>query len=260
MQGLTYRNGSYETSSPHGSIISRKLPSSVFFIRLLYRITEARIKSGKSLYDYTAWYEDCLKLLRALEDAGCIFRITGIENLTEHRGSCVIVANHMSTLETVVLSAITFPMKKISFVVKEDLIRYPLFGPVLAATDPIVVTRTQPRKDLITVLKEGTRSLGEGRSVVIFPQTSRSTELRAEQFNTIGVKLAKRADVPIIPLALKTDAWRTGGYLKDLGRIDPSHPVYFSFGKPLSVQGQGGSVHRAILEFIQKNLREWKKN
>ena len=47
-------------------------------------------------------------------------------------------------------------------------------------------------------------------SVLIFPQTTRELFFDPKKFNTLGIKLAKRAKVPVIPIAVKTDAWWHG--------------------------------------------------
>ena len=79
---------------------------------------------------------------------------------------------------------------------------------------------------------------------------NKAAKLDPSEFNTIGVKLAKRAGVPVVPIALKTDAWGNGKHLKDFGKIDPSKKVRFVFGRPLLVSEQGGEEHRAIIAFI----------
>ncbi|OUC07563.1 glycerol acyltransferase, partial [Litorilinea aerophila] len=78
------------------------------------------------------------------------------------------------------------------------------------------------------------------------------------QFNSIGIKLARKAQVPVVPVALKTDAWGIGRIIKEIGRIDPSRPVRFAFGEPLTIQGRGNAQQEAIVEFIGSKLREWK--
>jgi 1-acyl-sn-glycerol-3-phosphate acyltransferase len=80
-----------------------------------------------------------------------------------------------------------------------------------------------------------------------------------EKFNSIGIKLAKRAGVAVVPLALKTDAWAPGKFLKDFGPIDPSRKVHFAFGEPVSVEGSGREQHETVVAFIQGKLEEWNK-
>jgi 1-acyl-sn-glycerol-3-phosphate acyltransferase len=198
-----------------------------------------------------------LTAARALEAAGVRFDISGLEHVAAVEGSCVFIGNHMSTLETFILPVILLPFKKITFVVKQSLMDYPVFGHVMRSRDPIAVGRTNPREDLRAVLEGGAARLGRGISLVIFPQTTRVPEFVPKEFNTIGIKLAKRADAPVIPFALKTDAWGNGRLVKDFGRIDPSRTVHFAFGAPLRVVQQGAAEHQQVIRFIIEKLRAW---
>ena len=69
--------------------------------------------------------------------------------------------------------------------------------------------------------------------------------------------MAKKAGVPVVPIALRTDAWGNGTVLKDYGKIDPSKKVYFAFGKPMLIKDRGNEEHREIVEFIAGKLKEW---
>ena len=120
--------------------------------------------------------------------------------------------------------------------------------------NPIVVGRANPREDLRIVLAEGQNRLNGNISIVIFPQTTRSINFDPKKFNSLGVKLAKRAKVPVVPVALKTDAWGTGRKFKDFGKIQPAKSVHITFGDPLPVQGSGKEEHKFIVNFIAKKL------
>ncbi len=106
-------------------------------------------------------------------------------------------------------------------------------------------------------MEGGMERLKAGRSIIIFPQTTRTHQFDPEQFNTIGVKLAKKAGVPVIPIALKTDAWGNGRFIKDFGKINPARKVYFAFGAPMPVAGRGTEEHEAVIRFIRANLDLW---
>jgi 1-acyl-sn-glycerol-3-phosphate acyltransferase len=187
------------------------------------------------------------------------FEITGIEHIEQLKGPCVFIANHMSVLETVILPVIIQPIKNVTFVVKQSLLNYPIFRHIMRSRDPISVNRTNPREDLKAVLEGGVERLKNGISIVVFPQTTRTHSFDPTQFNTIGIKLAKRAKVPVVPVALLTDAWGNGKYLKDFGKIDPSKTVYFAFEKPIWIQNRGGEEHEAILQFISEKSQKWRK-
>jgi 1-acyl-sn-glycerol-3-phosphate acyltransferase len=116
---------------------------------------------------------------------------------------------------------------------------------------------SNPRDDLRAVLEGGAAKLNSGVSIIIFPQTTRTPVFDQEQFNTIGIKLAKKAGAPVVPIALKTDAWGTGRFLKDFGKMDPSKRVRFAFGKSLLIKDRGVEEHQEIVQFITGKLQEW---
>ncbi|MGD8351694.1 MAG: lysophospholipid acyltransferase family protein [Nitrospirota bacterium] len=197
-------------------------------------------------------------VLRALESVGVKFDLSGMENLRSFDGPCVLVSNHMSTLETLCFPGIILPFKRVTFVVKESLLRYPVFKHIMRAMKAIGVNRRNPREDLRAVLANGGRMLEDGMSVVVFPQTTRTTEFDPSDFNSLGVKLARRAGVPVVPVAVKTDAWGVGpSFMKDVGRIDASKTVRMCFGRPLAVEGRGDAEHGKVVEFIGSRLEEW---
>jgi len=206
-----------------------------------------------------AWCEHAFMIFRYVEKCGGRISVRGAENFISTDEPFVFVANHMSMLETMVLPGILLLFRDVTIVVKQSLFNYPLFGKVMHALKPISVTRVNPREDLKLMLNEGTRSLKNGTSVIMFPQSTRSSTFIPEKFNTIGVKLAQRAGVRILPVALKTDFEGVGRILRDFGPIDRSKKVFFSFGKPLSIENNRKETHRETVDFIRDKLTEWEK-
>jgi 1-acyl-sn-glycerol-3-phosphate acyltransferase len=251
------QSGTYKTDCKKHKRLQGVLPSLFFYTRLLSVIFKGSKIAKRGLYDRVAWENSSLKILNALEQVGIQFEITGINNFKDLAGPCIFVGNHMSALETAVLPVIIDPIKPVTFIVKESLINYPVFKHIMRATKPIAVTRTNPREDLKTVMKEGAEKIKEGISIIAFPQTTRTTTFDPSEFNTIGVKLAKHTGTPIIPFALKTDAWANGRIIKDFGRLDHTKMVYFAFGGPIHVKDRGTEEHQAIIAFIQDRLKEW---
>ncbi|MCF8481433.1 MAG: 1-acyl-sn-glycerol-3-phosphate acyltransferase [Rhodospirillum sp.] len=196
-------------------------------------------------------------LVRALERMGVRFEVTGLDVTEAHGGPVVFVCNHMSALETQVLPGIIGHERPLTFVIKASLMRYPIFRRVLGAFDPIIVSRTDPRADLAHVLQEGGRKLEAGVSVIIFPQAHRSDGFVAEGFGTLGMRLARRAGVPMVPVALSTRAWSRGRWVEDMGWIDPALPVRFSFGPPIPVGTDPAKAHRDVADYIAARIAEW---
>jgi 1-acyl-sn-glycerol-3-phosphate acyltransferase len=66
-----------------------------------------------------------------------------------------------------------------------------------------------------------------------------------------------KISTPIVPVALQTNAWGNGNWIKDFGKIDPSKQVRFAFGAPLAVTGRGTDQHQAAIDYIGSKLEEW---
>ncbi len=252
MQENNYRSPLLKTSC-----FKRKFPGSVFYPLMAYCILKAARAAKAGRYTGNDWAADSRKMLKFLEYVGVNFDIENLSYFQDIKCSCVFVANHMSTLETFILPGIIQPHQNITFVIKDGLLKYPVFKHIMKSRNPIVVGRVNPRKDFKKVMQEGKQRLEQGTSVVIFPQTTRSDHLDEKKFNSIGIKLAKNAKVPVIPIALKTDAWGVGRFVKDLGEIDPLKKVTFSFGAPIYISGNGKSEHMQVVDFISGKLDSW---
>jgi len=160
----------------------------------------------------------------------------------------------MSALETMVPVNLIHPFKPVLFVIKKELSEYPVFRHIMNATFPIVVGRENPRDDLMHVLNEGSSRLKEGKSIILFPQKTRSPIFDVSQFNTLGIKLAKRNNVTVTPMAVLTDAWSNGRFIKEFGKIEISKQVYITFGEPMKITGNGSEENEKVIKFIKDNL------
>ena len=199
--------------------------------------------------------------IQLVEDCGAKLHLRGLNHLRDLQGKpVVIIGNHMSLLETAALHAIIREYVDFSFVVKESLLRTAYMKDILTSMKAIGVSRTNPREDLKTVLTEGKKVLQTGRSMIVFPQATRTRVFDREQFNSIGVKLAKSAGVPVLPMALKTDILESGKIIRDLGPIYPERDVWFEFGEPMAVEGNGSAQQQYVEDFIAAAFERWNKD
>ena len=259
MSAHVFEKNCYLTCSHAPSLLGKINVNMGFYLPMLWTVIKAGCKAMRHCYHGEDWTQSSEEIVWALESVGCRIEATGLEYFRSLDGPCVFIGNHMSTLETFVLPSMIQPWKDATFVVKESLLKYPFFGPVLGARNPIVVGRTHPREDLVAVLEGGEERLKAGRSIIVFPQSTRSAVFEPVHFNTIGVKLAKRAGVPVIPVALKTDAWGNGKHLKDFGPVDIKKTIHFEFGAPMTITGTGKAEHQQIVDFIVDRLGMWSR-
>jgi 1-acyl-sn-glycerol-3-phosphate acyltransferase len=196
--------------------------------------------------------------VRLTEGCGGIIHLRGLDNLRSTDGRPVIlIGNHMSLLETALFHAIVRPHIDFTFVIKKSLMDIPYFGDIMRALDAIAISRKSPRDDFKKVLTKGQELLDSGRSIILFPQSTRSERFSPEHFNSMGLKLAIRANVEVIPFALKTDFISNGKIVRDLGPIRRDREIHFEFGKPFKIDGNGKAEHNAIVSFISSKLNEW---
>ena len=250
----------YQTPSGSG-FVAKYLPvwlrSPVYYIKLLSTLTYASFSARRGTLDDDRWAFHSHRVVQIVESVGGKVNISGLEALSQQPGPAVCIGNHMSLLETLILPGIALAFNRVNFVIKEELRHYPVLGSIFKALGLIAVSRKNPREDFKVVLREGHKFISSGGSIVIFPQATRSLGFDVQGFNTLGVKLASRAGVPVIPVAIKTDFQGNGKLIKDMGPIDPSKMLYFKFGEPIAVEGKGREAHQYVVEFISENLKAW---
>ncbi|HLN20661.1 MAG TPA: lysophospholipid acyltransferase family protein [Bacteroidales bacterium] len=253
---------SYCTPSGRKSLIDTILfKNRIYFtLKYAYIVLKTRKQAIKKVYDRQAWSDSSYFIFRFIEKSGGRFNITGMDNISKVPGPVLFISNHMSTLETMIFPCIIAPKREVTFVVKDSLVKHPLFGDVMRSRNPIVVERSDPRKDFEIVMTKGQELLSSGVSIIIFPQSTRSDNFDPAGFNTLGVKLARKAGVPVVPVAIKTDFWGNGKMLKELGPLDSKKTIHMRFGEPFNIAGNGREDNQKIIDFIQSSLDEWKEN
>jgi 1-acyl-sn-glycerol-3-phosphate acyltransferase len=256
---IDYHDGCYHTPEKKVGVLAKWLPSLVGYSQIVATVVRASRAAKETQMIEGPYVQASYEIIRAFESVGARFHVCGWQHLKGFEPPVVFIANHMSTLETFALPNILYSFSDVIFVVKESLVNYPVFGRVMRARWPIVVTRKHPRTDFKIVMEEGLKRLAAGKSVVVFPQTTRTSFFDVAQFNSIGVKLARRARVPVVPIALKTDAWTNGRLIKDFGKIDPNRSIHFEIGEPRSVSGDGRDTHQEVVDFIRNRVDAWTK-
>ena len=253
------QTGSYETTpSPLKPNQSRWRVAIKFYLKTLSIIYSSyRSATTDRNYDVNLLQHHAFQILQAVEDVGGKLVLKGLKNVNSHPGPVVFIANHMSALETFLLPAIILPFKDTTFVLKESLMSYPVFGKVLEILAPVTVARQDPKVDLRVVLDKGTELLKNGRSIIVFPQQTRTAKFDPTQFNSLGVKLAKRSATSVIPIALKTDFWENGRCIKDFGWIYPERDVFIEFGESMTVESKGKEEQESVIRFIGSRLNSW---
>jgi 1-acyl-sn-glycerol-3-phosphate acyltransferase len=129
--------------------------------------------------------------------AGMPLRVRGAENLPE--GQCVVVANHASYLDGVVMAAALPP--RFGFVIKREMNDVPMAGLLLRRIGSEFVDRFNRHKgasDARRVL----RTAASGHSLVFFPEGTFKPEVGLGKFHTGAFAIAARAACPVVPAVI----------------------------------------------------------
>ncbi len=202
------------------------------------------------------WALTGFKMMLDMEAMGARCRFEGFSRLAEKPAPRVFIANHISLVETIILPPALMAFTDMTVVAKRSLAKYPVFGSAMQSVHPILVSRTNARQDLRDVIEQGVAAIKAGRSILLFPQSTRTTEFIPEHFNSLGVKLAQKADSIVTPIALKTDIAPPGTipWLRDFGPVDLSREVRFACGPDFAPDAASLDASRS---FIADTLAAW---
>ncbi|MFQ3789915.1 lysophospholipid acyltransferase family protein [Halomonas sp. A29] len=162
-----------------------------------------------NLYNHfiTAWFR---------WTCGVTYRVSGREHLPQ--GPCVILANHQCEWETIFLQILKPP---VCTVLKQELLRIPVFGWGLRLLHPIALDRSKPARAMRQVLSQGVVRLQEGLSVLIFPEGTRVDPGQRRRYNKSGAVIACRAGVPVVPVAHNAgERWPGRRWVKNPGVLN----------------------------------------
>lgn len=145
------------------------------------------------------------------------WRVEGRERIPA-AGPVLICANHISWWD-IPLVACMAP-RRVYFMAKEELFRYPVFGWLIAGLGAFPVQRGQPdRRSLHAALQH----LAAGRAVVVYVEGTRSRTGELLPAQPGAAWLAVKARVPVVPVAI-------------LGPYRPFRPVRAAAGTPLELK------------------------
>ncbi len=129
--------------------------------------------------------------------AGMPLRLRGLEHLPP--GQCVVVANHASYLDGVVMTA-ALPAR-FGFVIKREMNDVPMAGLLLRRIGSEFVERFNRHKGG-TDARRVLRTAASGHSLVFFPEGTFKPEVGLGKFHTGAFAIAAHAGCPVVPAVI----------------------------------------------------------
>jgi 1-acyl-sn-glycerol-3-phosphate acyltransferase len=165
--------------------------------------------------------------------------------------SYLIVSNHQGYADILALR-LTLPFK-FRWVIKKELLKIPFFGWGLGATGAIAIDRSdakQAKRDLVNAANK----IGNGWSVLIYPEGTRTRDGSLLPFKRGGFLMAIHSEATILPVTIN------GAHLimrKNSLKIRPGH-ITVTVGDPISTEGLTeddiGDLAKETRAAISRNL------
>jgi 1-acyl-sn-glycerol-3-phosphate acyltransferase len=170
------------------------------------------------------------------------YHLSGVEHLPDR--PVVVMAKHQSTWEALFLHQLLPP---VAWVVKRELLWFPLFGWGLALLRPIAINRRLGSSAGRQVIRKGVEHLRQGQWVLIFPEGTRTAPGTRKRYGLGGAVLAAHSGCPILPVALNSgECWPRGRFIKRPGTIQ------VVFGPLLESEGRSPQeLIRQVEEWIE---------
>lgn len=176
-------------------------------------------------------------------------RVEGRANIPE-RGGALFVANHMSFIDALLLSASTD--RHIRFLIDRDIYEHPFVHPFAQILRAIPVSPLQRPRELLKSLRQASEAIRAGDVVCIFAEGQITRIGQMLPFRRGFERMMNGIKAPIVPVCLdgiwgSIFSFERGRFLWKVPRRIP-FPVTVSFGKPMPPTATPTEVRRAVQE------------
>ena len=201
----------------------------------------------------------CKKLLSIFEIK---VELKGVESFLFNSKKYLIVSNHISWLDIIVIQSI----KPSIFVAKSDVASWPLFGWVAHMTGTIFIKRDKV-SDIKKALKKMKRRLNK-RSVCIFPEGTSTNGRYVLPFKSNLFQSSIDTNKPILPICLRYEEHHhysdKVAFVDDMSLVDSILKIkkekhitaILEVLEPIRPRGNRKEIASYTHEIIQKNLSQ----
>ena len=181
-------------------------------------------------------------------------RVIGAENILKGNPQ-IFMANHQSDFDIFIVLA--YVPAQFRWIVKKELFDVPIFGAAMRNAGYIEIDRQHHERAMMS-LERAAQKIREGKSVMSFPEGTRSRDGNMRPFKQGMFHLAIKSGVPIVPISI------VGA--KDIMpkrslHINPGKVVTMVIDKPIDVTGYSTERHHELIDRVRdviiKNCNEY---
>ena len=179
--------------------------------------------------------------------AGVRVEVAGTDNIPENT-PVIFMSNHQGNFDILALfHAIPRPF---SWIAKEELFKVPVFGHSMARAGYIPLDRGASGRRALKSMDAAAALIRGGRSVIIFPEGTRTQDGSLLPFKQGGFLLAGKAGVPIVPMTINGSM-----------RINPKNrlelypgTIRVRFSDPIATDGAAGKERDRLMEEVRQAI------
>ena len=180
-------------------------------------------------------------------------KIMGLDNLDTQK-NYIFAANHSSSLDIpLMLGFIPFWIVPVS---KIELKWIPFLGWAMQMAGHIFIDRRNHERAIATISETKESLLETPRSVLLFPEGSRTNDGNIQPFKSGGISLGISTGMPIVPVALI-------GTFESLNKKSNKFKkklLTISIGSPIDTKDFEEADRKLLSELVYKRVKELKNN
>ena len=181
--------------------------------------------------------------------------VIGKENLDKKKPH-VFMANHQSDFD--ILIALAYLPGQFRWLAKKELFNIPIFGAAMKSAGYISID-PQNRENAMQSLDEAVLRIRNGKSVMTFPESTRSRDGEIKAFKQGAFYLALKSGVPVIPITIIG----SGQIMpKRSLRVRPGK-IRLIIDKPVETKNYTVDNRRELIDKVRriiiKNYDEWRE-
>jgi len=184
--------------------------------------------------------------------SGVKIKIIGLENLKKDK-NYIFASNHESNFDIpLIFSSINLHLVSIA---KKELKKIPIFGWAMKSGQHIFIDRFN-KIEALKSLKLAKNSIFKNpRSIIIFPEGTRSFDGKIKQFKKGGLSIAFDLEMDVVPIAV----CGTRNVLKRGSIFIKPCPIQLRIGKPVNINQWKNKKKIDFANYVQKKVVEMKK-
>ncbi|MCR4672553.1 MAG: 1-acyl-sn-glycerol-3-phosphate acyltransferase [Lachnospiraceae bacterium] len=175
---------------------------------------------------------------------GIRLTVIGRENIPTDE-AVMYVSNHRSFFDAVSLLPLTYPVT--AFIAKSEMTNIPYLSTLMKNIGCKFLDRDNLREGMKTIL-ETIEMVKDGRSVIIFPEGTRTDGDSLLEFKQGSFKIAERSGCPVVPVAISN----TDNVFETHKPWIKSQKVVIEFGQPVFLKDLPLETRKTSGEYFQK--------